>query len=209
MTTSPHSTSESFVDAASDLLDSLLYSVSHDLRSPLLTVSLSAQVLEHTLGDEISQSTTEALNSLRAASVDLERMLSTLNALSRATRRPIEPISLTLDTIIPEAPSEGTADSAVLLDRTTGTDLAKLIAASDNSLAIDPSATQVTLEWTVDGLPDQPSPLTALTASLQNYAGGPIERLACMEIALNREGGSLELIEGRVHVSLPLDGPTR
>ncbi|MBT5774295.1 MAG: hypothetical protein HOH95_07955 [Dehalococcoidia bacterium] len=45
MTTSPRSTSESFVDSASDLLDSLLYSVSHDLRSPLLTVSLSAQVL--------------------------------------------------------------------------------------------------------------------------------------------------------------------
>ncbi len=130
MNTLPRSTSESFVDSASDLLDSLLYSVSHDLRSPLLTVSLSAQVLQHTLGDDISQSTTEALNSLRAASVDLERMLSTLNSLSRATRRPIEPDSLALNVIAPGAPSEATADITVVLDRATGTDLAKAIAAS-------------------------------------------------------------------------------
>ena len=208
MTTSPHSTSESFVDSAADLLDSLLYSVSHDLRSPLLTVSLSAQVLEHTLGDDISQSTTEALNSLRAASVDLERMLSTLNALSRATRRPIDPTSLALNAIAPAAPAS-TADIAVFLDRATATDLAKISAASDNSLSIDPSANRVILEWTIEGAPDNPSPLIALTGSLHNYAGGPIERLACVEIALNRESGSLELHEGRVRVSLPLDGPTR
>ncbi|MBT5774294.1 MAG: hypothetical protein HOH95_07950 [Dehalococcoidia bacterium] len=136
-------------------------------------------------------------------------MLSTLNALSRATRRPIAPGSLALDVVAPDAPSEATANIAVLLDRVTGTDLAKAIAASDNSLSIDQSATHVTLEWAIEGAPDDPSPLTALTASLQNYAGGPIERLACIEVALNREGGSLELSEGRVRVSLPLDGSTR
>lgn len=192
MTTSPNSTSESFVDAASDLLESLLYSVSHDLRSPLLTVSLSAQVLEHTLGDDIAQSTTEALN-----------------ALSRATRRPIAPDSLALDVVAPDAPSEATVNITVRLDRATGTDLANAITASDSPLSIDQSTNHVTLEWAVDGAPDDPSPLTALTASLQNHAGGPIERLACIEIALNREGGSLELSEGRVRVSLPLDGTTR
>lgn len=202
MTTSPHSTSGSFVDSASHLLDSLLYSVSHDLRSPLLTVSLSAQVLQHTLGDSVSQSTTEALNSLRAASTDLERMLSTLNALSRAARRPIETTSLALDAIAADAPE----DIVVLLDRATGTDLAKLLANSDEALTIESSSNHVTLEWTIQGTPDQMSPLAALTASLQNYAGGPIERLACLELALNREGGSLELVEGRVRVALPLDG---
>lgn len=202
MTTSPHSTSGSFVDSASDLLDSLLYSVSHDLRSPLLTVSLSAQVLQHTLGDDITQSTIEALNSLRAASTDLERMLSTLNALSRAARRPIETTSLTLDSIAPDAPE----NIAVLLDRATGTDLAKLVTTSEVAPTIEQSGTHAILEWPIADAPEHPSPVTSLTGSLQNYAGGAIERLACVEIALNREGASLELIEGRVRVSLPLDG---
>jgi K+-sensing histidine kinase KdpD len=205
MTTSPHNISESFLDSAADLLDSLFYSVSHDLRSPLLTVSLSAQVLEHTLGDDIAQSTTEALNSLRAASTDLERMLATLNALSRATRRPIETTSLTLDAIAADAPD----DIAVLLDRATATDIARLIAASEQSATIEQSSGQVTLGWAIENAPEASSPLTALTASLQNYAGTLIEGLACVEIALNREGGSLELTQGHVRVSLPLDGPPR
>lgn len=205
MTTSPHSTSESFVDSAADLLDSLFYSVSHDLRSPLLTVSLTAQVLEHTLGEDVSQSTTEALNSLRAASTDLERMLATLNALSRATRRPIETTSLALNTIAPDAP-DAPEDIAVLLDSATAADIAKLIAASEQSATIEQTSSRVTLDWAIANAPEASSPLTALTASLQNYAGTVIEGLACIEIALNREGGSLQLSEGRVRVSLPLDG---
>lgn len=48
MTTSVSRDGGAFVEAAPQLLDPLFYAVSHDLRSPLLTVSLSAQLLEHT-----------------------------------------------------------------------------------------------------------------------------------------------------------------
>jgi hypothetical protein len=53
MTSAVPDNAHGYADAAPELLDSLFYAVSHDLRSPLLTVSLSAQLLEQTLGESV------------------------------------------------------------------------------------------------------------------------------------------------------------
>lgn len=112
-------------DAQQVLLDSLLYSVSHDLRSPLLTMSLSTELLEASLTDTgdigspdastadrakaskgatsraaVSEGTTVALASLRQGAADLERMLQALMELSRARRNTVEPVRSTLQLIL-------------------------------------------------------------------------------------------------------------
>ena len=37
------------------LVEALLYSVSHDLRSPLLTLSLAGELIEESLGDRLRE----------------------------------------------------------------------------------------------------------------------------------------------------------
>ena len=74
------------------LIDSLLFSVSHDLRSPLLTILLGVDLLQQTHEASASaagadETATLALESLRNGATDLERMLAALTALSRARRR--------------------------------------------------------------------------------------------------------------------------
>jgi len=73
------------------LLDTLLRSVSHDLRSPLLSISLSAELIE--LGGE---GVAEATRALRAGVADLERMLQAVTLLSQARRRELNvaPVAL-------------------------------------------------------------------------------------------------------------------
>ena len=87
MTTSVSRDGSTFADAAPQLLDSLFYAVSHDLRSPLLTVSLSAQLLEHSLEGAEDSGAYEALGGLRAACDDMERMLAALNPVCQAELR--------------------------------------------------------------------------------------------------------------------------
>ena len=118
MTTEVSRGGSAYAAAAPALLDSLFYAVSHDLRSPLLTVSLSTQLLEHALADVAVDGTSDALGGLRAACDDLERMLAALNALSRAARRNAEPIEVTLDVLCARAPA-----ATLALDEPTVADL--------------------------------------------------------------------------------------
>lgn len=194
MTTSVSRDGSTFANAAPQLLDSLFYAVSHDLRSPLLTVSLSAQLLEHTLADAVPDGAREALGGLRAACDDLERMLAALNTLSRASRRASETVHVQLDALLAGAPA-----AVVALDEITADELRTAIPA-DAVAALD--ADVATIRWTSDGLDG--SPLQALAGSLQAYAGGPVEALACLEIALERHRSSLEAAGGDVAVRLPI-----
>ncbi|MCA9849699.1 MAG: hypothetical protein KC461_03530, partial [Dehalococcoidia bacterium] len=89
-------------DVEQVLLDSLLYAVSHDLRSPLLTMTLSAELLETSLGDEVARSEAAkvAFGSMQQGAQDLERMLQTLTLLSRARRKQLEPAQAPLKLIL-------------------------------------------------------------------------------------------------------------
>jgi len=196
MTSSVSLDGGAYADAAPQLLDSLFYAVSHDLRSPLLTVSLSAQLLEHTLKDVQVDGADEALGGLRAACDDLERMLAAMNALSRASRRASEAIELDLATVHAGAPG-----ATIVLDELTAAELQAVLPAT---VATSIEGTTASIRWAADGL-DQ-SPLVALTGSLQAYAGGPVEALACLEIAIERHRGSLEVTDGEIVLRLPVTG---
>lgn len=194
MTTSVSRHSGPYTNAAPELLDSLFYGISHDLRSPLLTVSISAQLLEHALKDLEADGATEALGGLRAACDDLERMLAALNALSRASRRASEAVDVNLEALCASAPA-----AIIALDETTADELATSIP-HEAQASIEAGAANIS--WPMDELDG--SPLRALAGSLQTHAGSSVEALACLEIALERHGGTLEVAAGRVEVRLPV-----
>ena len=74
---------------ADQLLDLLLYAVSHDLKSPLLTLSLSGELIAQALPDSGDRARI-ALDGLKHGAKDLERMLDAVTAISRARRQPLE-----------------------------------------------------------------------------------------------------------------------
>lgn len=196
MTTSLSRDSSAYAAAAPQLLDSLFYAVSHDLRSPLLTVSLSAQLLEHTLADVEVDGATETLGGLRAACDDLERMLAAMNALSRASRRQTEATTVDFATLCAGAPTAG-----VLIDELSAAELRAAVPAEATPTIEGDTAV---IRWPIADL--EGSPLHALAGSLHLHAGGPIEALACLEIALERHDGSLEVAEQHVSVRLATAG---
>src|SRR5690606_22298119 len=83
--------------------DALFYSVSHDLRSPLLTMSLAADLITdalNTLPSSAGGPVAIALDALRHGARDMERMLQALTLLSRARRRPLGPRGATLPLLL-------------------------------------------------------------------------------------------------------------
>jgi hypothetical protein len=205
MPTPARSAAPSIADDAPALLDSLLYSVSHDLRSPLLSVSLSAQLIEHALGkretSEVPNPIAEALGGLKAACDDLERMLAALNAVSRAARRRAEPVSVPLASLC-DTPIE----DAIALDDVTAQELRLALAAATDSPVATIEGASARVTWSVDRAIEGPSALAELAASLQRHAGTSIERLACLEVALRGAGGSLAVDGNVVTATLSLAG---
>ena len=116
------------------------------------------------------------------------------NALSRASRRKAEPTGVALEKLCAGAP-----DATVALDEATATELQAAVPPGALS-SVEASA--ATIAWPVAGLDG--SPLMALTGSLSTYAGGAVEALACLEIALARYHGSLQVSAGHVEVRIPL-----
>ena len=191
-----------------EILDALLYSVSHDLRSPLLSVSLSAELLE--LGGE---GTDEAIRVLRAGAADLERMLQALTVLSRARRRELtvapEPLGelLTGHVVISEVPELASVPVVVdarlvrgLLDTLgEGGPIQAQISLEDHAVRCDFAIRLDVPEFTG-------SPLAALVGSLQQFAGTAVEALATHELALARQGASVAREADRLVVLLPRAG---
>ncbi len=194
------------------LLDSLLYAVSHDLRSPLLTMSLSAELLQTALGDQVtlSEGARVALGSMRQGAQDMERMLQTLTLLSRARRQPLAPSRAPLRLIL--GGYELTSDVGGLAARVARIDplpVREMLdgVAGDGDLrvraAIRPD--RVDLEVEVPELEQGPSPLHAVAGSLKQYAGTSVATLAVGQILLERQGGAVRGEPGRVVISLPLE----
>jgi len=204
------------------LLDSLLYSVSHDLRSPLLTMSLSAELLEDALARAgvTSEGGTVALSSLRQGAADLDRMLQALMQISRARRKVLEPARGALALILGGyhvTPEDSDAlRRVVLVDPLHVRDALDAVA-GEGPLAVRLSVEGVDdvaeggrarLEFEAATLEHGPTPLHALTGSLKQYAGTPIEALAFAQVLIERQGGAIEADAPRVSIALPLAGGT-
>lgn len=210
------------VDSASglqSLLDALLFSVSHDLRSPLLTMSLSADLLDDALREQVaaqgeSSTVSVALGALRHGTRDLERMLQALTAVSRARRRPLDASPAPLQMIL--GGHIVLSDEGDLGRRTVAVDVLAVREHLDATWGDEAVEIHVRLEGgfavlscpeVAPGLDDEP--LAALAGSLQTYAGGPVQTLAAAQVILERLGGSVRCTGGRTVFSLPLAGPTR
>ncbi len=193
------------------LVDALLFSVSHDLRSPLLGLTLAAELLREPEGALDGETRAVALDGLHSGARDIERMLHALTTLSRARRHVFEhdraPLGLILGghTVISEVP--GCAGRIVAVDPMT------VRALLDDIAGDDPVEVRVGVEdgFVVLSVPagvDVPSfegqPLEALASSLQTYAGGLVERLAAAQILLERQGASFTVEGGRVTLWLPV-----
>ncbi len=197
-----------------ELLDAVLHSTSHDLRSPLLSMTLSAELLQESLppGAAVEGSTAAiALEAMRHGAKDLERMLQALTLVSRARRRQLEIATLPLRELL--VGRRTAPDLTALPDLTVTVDVAVIEEALDSFaaeatavIAVEPSAHDVSLLLPppVDAPEFEGSPVAALLGSLQNYAGTPVERLAASEVLVARSGGRLLADTSGVRLSLPL-----
>jgi len=188
------------------LLDTLLRSVSHDLRSPLLSISLSAELIE--LGGE---GVAEATRALRAGVADLERMLQAVTLLSQARRRELNVAPVALGDLlagrvvisdVPELPSVHVSVDAASI----GELLATLGASGpiEAQIAVEDGAVHCDFALRGDYPAADASPLASLAGSLEQFAGTIVETLAVHEVALARQGATLSRSADRLAVTLPI-----
>ncbi len=195
------------------LLDALLYAVPHDLRSPLLTLSLSAELLREVMSERVQAEPAGtgavALDALKHGARELERMLQALASVSRARQRVLEPSHTPLRMLL--------GGHVVLSDEI---DLARCLVTIDPLLVSelidaicgeDPAPIEVTVtdHFAVLRLPHpagigdvRGAPLVALVESLQHHAGTPVEELAAGQVIVERLGGALDVDPSRVRVWL-------
>lgn len=198
---------------AQTIVDALLYSVSHDLRSPLLTMSLSADLVEDALrkqGVPVEEgSTAIALEALRHGAVDLERMLQALTQVSRARRRPLEPSRVALAVVLGgyevATPGLDLRRCAVAVDPLVAREVID-VASGDGSpeVRVSIEAAHALIDLPYESSSTAPSPLEALASSLQTGAGAAVERLAVSQVIIERQGGALQFADGRLRMWLPL-----
>ena len=202
---------------AEGLLTTLLYAVAHDLRSPLLTLSLSTELIDETAGESLrtdaSGRGTIALDAMRHGARDLERMVQALASLSRAYRRELNvgraPLRMLLGGHLVVSDEDGLESRLVLVDTLPVREVI------DACCGDDPAKVQVTLtpQHAVLLLPVpsamsevRGAPLIALVEGLQHYAGSVLETLAAGQVLLERQGAAVEVQDVGVRVWLPRAG---
>ena len=194
------------------LIDALLYSVSHDLRSPLLSLTLSADLLRDPGIAGIDGGTREvALDGLRYGARDMERMLQSLTVLSRARRRVFEhdrgALGLILGGHLVMSDIEQLVSQVVMVDPITVRELIDEVAGEGPvEVRVEMEDGFVTLSVPVKAsLPAfEGRPLYALASSLHTYAGSGVEQLAASQVILDRQGASFSIEGDRMLVWLPV-----
>ena len=196
------------------LVDALLHTISHDLRSPLLSLTLSADLLSEHVGVPSGGTREVALDGLRYGARDMERMLQSLTVLSRARRRVPEhdrgPLGLILGGHLVMSEVEHLINHVVavdpvavreLLDEVVGDWPAEIRVRLDDGFVLVDAPVKVELP------PFEGLPLYALASSLQTYAGGVVERLAALQMVLGQQGASFAFEGARLHLWLPSGAP--
>lgn len=198
------------------VLDSLLYSVSHDLRSPLLTMTLSTDLIDEGLNTGNASASSEniaiGLAALRQGATDLERMLETLTQLSRARRRELTPMHGTLQMVLSEyttiVDGETRGETVVLADALAIREFIDIVAGDQpTEIVVRSHPTRIELSMAApEELTSASSPLDLLVRSLQEFAGTRVQAMAVQQVILNRQNVGVRIQEGRLLIDLPVVG---
>jgi hypothetical protein len=187
-----------------------LNAVSHDLKSPLLTLSLSGELIAQALPDSGDRARI-ALDGLKHGAKDLERMLDAVTAVSRARRQPLEQETVPL---VESLAAHGALSEwevpdglALAVDRRVISEALAMLAGDEPGalmLEVDVDAAELSAPLP-DGCPRcDGSPLQALLQSLTTYVGTAVEKLAALQTLLERQGGTVTVDDAGAHVRLPL-----
>lgn len=201
-----------------ELFDSLLHSISHDLRSPLLTMSLSAELIADHLsaGPGDAPRPTVALEALNHGAKDLERMLQAVTLLSRARRRSLDDNGVRLGVLlgghIVLSEVSDLERRTVAVDPLVVREIVDVLAGDapvEIRAAVEDRHVVLQLPGTERTSRIASSPLQALVGSLHAYAGTEVETLAVAEFALARQGATLRADGESVRLALPLSVVSR
>jgi signal transduction histidine kinase len=196
------------------LLTSFIRAVSHDLRSPLLTLSLSTEILEGTNLDATAEA--QARGWLKNGLAELERMIAAVSAVSAARSRVLDAQVLALGELlhghIVLSEDEGLGQAVLQLDARCVLETFAAVAGdapANVRLEIGEHVAHLSLALPATIEATRETPLAALFASLQDYAGTPAVTLAAAQIQLERQGGAMRWADGRLHLDVPLAGAVR
>lgn len=203
--------SELDIEGLFEIIDPLLYAVAHDLKSPLLTLSLSADLLLSD-AEPADHGQRIAVQGLTEGSKEIERMIDSLAVLSRAYRKSLDAGTTPLTELLVdfEGYLRGEPDierSRVAVDgRVVRTLLEMLRDEQPDAIVIDVTATELRIEAPA---PESEygigaSPLQTLFGSLTAHAGTQVQTLAEVQVQLGRQAGSITFEDDRTIVRVPL-----
>ena len=203
--------SELDIEGLFEIIDPLLYAVAHDLKSPLLTLSLSADLLLSD-AEPADHGQRIAVQGLTEGSKEIERMIDSLAVLSRAYRKSLDPGTTPLTELLVDF--EGYLRDEpdierfrVAVDgRVVRTLLEMLRDEQPDAIVIDVTATELRIEAPA---PESEygigaSPLQTLFGSLTAHAGTQVQTLAEVQVQLGRQAGSITFEDDRTIVRVPL-----
>jgi hypothetical protein len=205
----PHTDADApSADPLGAYLGALLATVSHDLRSPLLTLSLSGELLRESSDPQREE---VALDALREGVRDLERMLDAVTTLSRANKRELAAGQAPLAPVLRRFHFEGAlpaGGATVAADPRLASDFLETLSVTDGPVRLRELPRTFAIDAPIPDGDDVPpgSPLEALLDSLKTYAGTLVERLGAIELQAQRSGGSLQIERGRAVLYLPRAG---
>lgn len=201
-----------------DVVASLLYSIAHDLRSSLLTLSLSLGLIDEAVEERMradpSGSGTVALDALHHGARELERMVQSLAILARGYRRELNvgrtPLRLLLGGHVVISEASGLDARLVLVDPIVVREVIDACCGAD-AAEVHVVLTEAHAVLTLPRPPALPSgpgevrgaPLTALIEELQRHAGSAVEALAAAQVVLERQGAAIEVRADGVRLWLP------
>ena len=203
MTTIPTTGARATLDEFEALFDALLFAVSHDLKSPLLSISLGVELLEsapvvESVPDDRAQL---ALDAVRRGAEDLTRQLDAVTIVSRARRRPLDATPVALSPLLPE--HAGVDGVRVAVDARVINEFVAAFDGAQPHARVADGDVRLSLPWPTTAPTCEGPPLEALLASLSTHAGTVVATLAGLQVQLERQGGTIVIGGGSATALLP------
>ena len=97
---------EAELEAANKSIESLSYTISHDLRAPLRTMDSFSQALTEDYATHLPEEATNYLNRVRKACTQMRNMIDELLELARVTRRNLKPQEFNISNLVTDIINE-------------------------------------------------------------------------------------------------------